>query len=163
MVDDFEFFTATASSSGWAPSTANGAAGSRERRGFGYDDRADDMNGVDGMNGINGMDIMDTVAMDVDQGRAGKNSNALRQFWRLPGNHGTPNDLNPGDTYIDEDTLRKRRQQASRRSRRASPANDPSSSSSPSLAEVKAGTTVEIAMLADVISTYLTDRALWRR
>ena len=91
-----------------------------------------------------------------------KSSSAPRQFTRLPGNHGTPNDLNPGDTYINE-AARRSREDASQASPSSRGSSRGSSSASPPWPDVKPGTTVEIAMLTDVIATYLTDRALWRR
>lgn len=83
-------------------------------------------------------------------------SSAKRQLVRLPGNHGTPNDLNPGDTYINEEERNRR----ARIKASASPYDYNLGMGEPN---IKVGTTVEIAMLSDAIATYLTERALWRR
>jgi hypothetical protein len=89
----------------------------------------------------------------VGDGRAGPGRGAAgmpsrgapRSFVRLPGNHGTPNDWNPGDTW------------PSRRGSRSSRAVGEQRDDDATVV------TVELGRLADCAADYLTDRALWRR
>ncbi len=100
-------------------------------------------------------------------------ASAPRQFQRLRGNHGTPNDLNPGDTLPDPARARGRgggRRGGSGGSRTSTAAA--AAGVAGAGARARAGgagsdldddaTSLETRQLGAAIAAYLTDLALWR-
>jgi len=82
-----------------------------------------------------------------------------RSFARLPGNHGTPNDYNPGDTWPGSEEWG---------SSSGSGSSDGSKEAGRDRGNKKPpadaiDVTLELGLLADCAADYMTDRALWRR
>jgi len=93
---------------------------------------------------------------------AGLVRGAERSFARLPGNHGTPNDYNPGDTWPGSEEWGSSSSRGPRRGGSDNGYRDSSNTGNKQSSDA-ADVTIELGLLADCAADYMTDRALWRR